>query len=74
MAKILLISHCLGCTGAPASLLRHATYFKEAGHDVDIWSLGSGSLSEEYQKDGFTPKFITPLDCLKIKKRGACMR
>ena len=70
MAKILLISHCLGCTGAPASLLRHATYFKEAGHDVDIWSLGSGSLSEEYQKDGFTPKFITPLDCLKIKKHS----
>lgn len=62
MANILLISHYLGCTGAPASLLRHAIYFKKAGHKVDIWSLGGGSLKEEYYKAGFSPIIIDKND------------
>lgn len=58
MAHILLISHYLGCTGAPASLLRHAVYLKTAGHDVDVWSLGGGVLIEQYQNAGFSPIII----------------
>ncbi|MBO4284609.1 MAG: glycosyltransferase family 4 protein [Alphaproteobacteria bacterium] len=58
MANVLLISHYFGCTGAPASLLRHAVYLKNAGHNVDVWSLGGGVLLEQYQKAGFSPIII----------------
>jgi len=58
LANILLISHYFGCTGAPASLLRHAVYLKNAGHNVDVWSLGGGVLIEQYQKAGFSPIII----------------
>ena len=47
--RILLISHYLEATGAPMSLLRHAKYLVEAGHNVEVWSLdcypGSGLAS-----------------------------
>lgn len=56
--KILLISHDLTNTGAPASLLRQACYFKKAGFDVDVYSFGDGSFRYEYIANGFNPIII----------------
>ena len=56
--NILLISHDFTVTGAPNSLLRQAVYFKEAGHTVDVWSLGDGGLKDRYIEKGFNPKII----------------
>ncbi len=56
--KILLISHDFTVTGAPNSLLRQAKYFKSAGHEVDIWSLGGGGLLPRYIEAGFSPIII----------------
>ena len=56
--NILLVSHDFYVTGAPNSLLRQAIYFKEAGHTVDVWSLGDGPLKERYIEKGFCPTII----------------
>ena len=56
--NILMISHDLSVTGAPNSLLRQAKYFRDAGHNVDVWSLGDGPLKERYTEVGFDPKII----------------
>ena len=59
--RILLISHYLGVTGAPISLLRHAKYLAEAGHHVEVWSLdcykGSG-LKTEFVAAGFNVRHV----------------
>lgn len=56
--NILLISHELSVTGAPHSLLRQAQYFKNAGHNVDIWTLNGGELEQRYITEGFHPLYI----------------
>lgn len=56
--NILMVSHDLTVTGAPNSLLRQAVYFRDAGHNVDIWALGDGALKYEYIKNGFHPIII----------------
>ena len=50
--KILLVSHCLGVTGAPTSLLRHAKYLLEAGHLVAVWTFADGILRREFERLG----------------------
>ncbi len=56
--NILLVSHDFSVTGAPNSLLRQAKYFKEAGHNVEVWSLGGGNLLDRYVEAGFNPLFV----------------
>lgn len=58
MNKILLISHDLSVSGAPNSLLRHAKYLRQAGFEVDIWSIQGGNLISSYKKAGFSPLII----------------
>lgn len=61
MKNILLISHYLGLSGAPYSLLRHASYFRDAGHHVDVWTIDffeDNRLEPEYIKAGFYPIHI----------------
>lgn len=58
--QILLISHELSVTGAPSVLLRQAKYFKNAGHNVDIWSLEGGELESAYHSAGFNIHYIDP--------------
>ena len=50
--RILLISHYLGVSGAPISLLRHAKYMKEAGYTVDVWSI------DYYRGNELEPEFL----------------
>lgn len=50
-----MVSHTLRVSGAPNSLLRQAKYFKEAGYEVDIWTLEGGNLIEKYRTSGFEP-------------------
>ena len=66
--NILLISHDFTVTGAPNSLLRQAIYFREAGHNVDIWSLGDGGLKPRYIEAGFNP-IIIDNDYMAIKQQ-----
>lgn len=56
--NILLISHDFTVTGAPNSLLRQAIYFRDAGHNVDVWSLDEGGLKPRYIEEGFNPIVI----------------
>ena len=56
--NLLLVSHDFSVTGAPNSLLRQAIYFRDAGHSVDIWSLGDGGLKPRYLEAGFNPIII----------------
>ena len=56
--RILLVSHELTVTGAPASLLRQAGYFLEAGHAVDVWSLAGGPLAARYEEAGIVPRIV----------------
>lgn len=56
--KILLISHDLVVAGAPNSLLRQAKYLKNAGHDVEVYSLRAGGLEKRYTEAGFSVTFI----------------
>lgn len=56
--NILLISHDLNVCGAPNSLLRQAKYFKQAGHDVTVWTLADGSLRPRYEEAGFSPVVV----------------
>lgn len=55
---ILLISHDFSVTGAPNSLLRQAKYFRDAGHNVDVWSLDDGGLKQRYIEAGFNPIIV----------------
>ena len=64
--RILLVSHELTVTGAPASLLRQARYFREAGHEVDVWSYSDGPMSARYEEAGLHPR-IMPDDRRAIK-------
>ena len=56
--RILLISHDLNCTGAPSSLLRHAKYFLDSGHSVDVWAAGDGALRSRYEEAGLSPRIV----------------
>lgn len=56
--NILLVSHDFTVTGAPNSLLRQAKYFRDAGHNVDVWGLGDGALKARYIESGFNPLVI----------------
>lgn len=56
--NILLISHDLSVTGAPNSMLRQAGYFRDAGHNVEVWTLCDGSLKDRYIEQGFNPKVV----------------
>lgn len=56
--NILLVSHDLSVTGAPNSLLRQACYFRDAGHDVDIFSLKDNNLKGRYIEEGFNPIIV----------------
>ena len=64
--RILLVSHELTVTGAPASLLRQARYFREAGHEVDVWSHSDGPMSARYEEAGLHPR-VVPDDRRAIK-------
>lgn len=64
--KILLVSHCLGVTGAPTSLLRHAKYLLEAGHLVSVWTYEDGILRKEFERLGLSVEHISgSLDALE---------
>lgn len=67
MANILLISHSFAVTGAPNSLLRQAKYFRKAGHNVEVWSLGNGVLKERYFEEGFNP-VVLENNVLSVRK------
>ncbi|MBP9999066.1 MAG: glycosyltransferase [Proteobacteria bacterium] len=56
--NILLVSHDFSVTGAPNSLLRQACYFRDAGHNVDVWALDSGDLKARYIEAGFNPVIV----------------
>lgn len=59
--RILLVSHSMGLTGAPHSLLRHAKYMLEAGYTVDVCSIDyykDNSLESAYIEAGLTPVHI----------------
>lgn len=56
--RILLISHDLNCTGAPSSLLRHAKYFLDSGHSVDVWAAGDGALRPRFEDAGLCPRIV----------------
>lgn len=58
MSRILLVSHELSVTGAPNSLLRHARYMRDAGHEVDVWTYRDGPLRTEYENAGFCPQIV----------------
>lgn len=45
-------------TGAPASLLRQATYFLGAGHEVDVWTLADGPMRARYEESGIRPRVV----------------
>ena len=69
--RILLISHCLNVTGAPASLLRHAKYLLEAGHLVTVWTFGDGILRGEFERLGMEVEHINGnLNALEEKVRA----
>ena len=60
--RILLLSHYLGLTGAPMSLLRHAKYLLSAGYDVDVWSIdffNDNGLESEYISAGLKVKHMS---------------
>lgn len=56
--NVLLIGHELSVSGAPNSLLRQACYFRDAGHNVDIFSLRDGDLKQRYLEEGFKPVIV----------------
>lgn len=60
--RILLVSHFLGVTGAPISLLRHAQYMLVAGYDVDVWSMdffgGDNGLEDAYRAAGLHVRHV----------------
>lgn len=58
MSRILLVSHELSVTGAPNSLLRHAKYMREAGHDVHVWTYRDGPLRSRYEEAGFALRVV----------------
>ncbi len=63
--RILLVSHYLGVTGAPASLLRHAKYMLEAGCHVEVWSIDvatNNGLEEAYRLAGLEVRHIANND------------
>lgn len=69
--KILLVSHCLGVTGAPTSLLRHAKYLLEAGYLVAVWTYEDGILRGEFERLGLNVELVSgKLDALEEKVRA----
>ena len=56
--RILLVSHELTLTGAPASLLRHAKYLQEAGHELAVWSFRDGPLGQSFRALGLPPRIL----------------
>jgi len=58
MSRILMVSHELSVTGAPNSLLRHARYLCEAGHDVEVWTFLDGPLRVRYEEAGLAPRVV----------------
>ena len=58
VSRILLVSHELSVTGAPNSLLRHARYMRDAGHDVTVWTYRDGPLRARYEESGFVPQLV----------------
>ena len=58
MARILLVSHEMSVTGAPNSLLRHAGYMRDAGHEVAVWTHRDGPLRARYEAAGFRPVVV----------------
>ncbi len=51
--NILLVSHYLGISGAPISLLRHAKYMLSVGCRVDVWTL------DYYRDNGLEPEYLS---------------
>ena len=59
--NILLVSHYLGVSGAPISLLRHAKYMLSAGYRVDVWTLDyyrDNGLESEYFSAGLSIRHV----------------
>ena len=50
--SIALISHVMARNGAPLALLSTAKILKEAGYEIDVYSVAKGPLEEELEKIG----------------------
>ena len=60
---ILLVTHELTYTGAPAALLRMAKGLKKLGYKVDIWSFLDGEFRSEFEKEGFSVTIVPYPNC-----------
>ena len=56
--KILLVSHEMSYTGAPASLLKIAKLLKKDDFEVEVWSLKDGNFNREFRREGMEVKVI----------------
>lgn len=50
--SIALLSHVMARNGAPMALLTVARILRKAGYEVDVFSLSSGDLEEDFEAEG----------------------
>lgn len=67
--RVLLVSHEMSLSGAPQSLLRQACYMREAGYQVDVWTMLPGCLERRYADKGFSVEVVKPDDRADVRRR-----
>lgn len=56
--KILIIINEMSYSGAPLSSLAQCNILRQAGAEVEVWSLRDGELFSTYKEQGFNPRIV----------------